>query len=127
MTKEAKEKPRFDVGIEQQLLGSCLRDNGLLDVIGADLEPETFYDPLHQRIYQTMVEAHDRHTLTPSTLFHLMADDEGLAEVEGQGYLEALRSVGSDGAPIRQYVAILKEFKLKRLALQDLEDATWML
>lgn len=123
----AKEKPLYDLTVEMQVLGAFLRDNGLLDVVGSDLEAETFYDPLHARIYQTMVESRDRHALTPATLFHLLGDGVDWQGEDGIETLAAMRTIGSDGAPIRQYVAILKEFKLKRLALQDLEDATYFL
>lgn len=122
-----KEKPAFDCSLEQVVIGSCLRDNVLIDIARSEISEDAFYDPLHQRIFGAMLERRSEGLLTPRTLYAFIHDDPGMDDVGGLSYLENMRVVGSELAPIRQYAAILREFALKRYALQDMEDAIWSL
>src|SRR5690348_18452968 len=86
MEQEAYRHVPYNVEIEQALLGSILVDNQALERVSNLLKPEHFYDPLHQRIFETMVVALERgsYALTPLTLHAAMKADPGLIEVGGQ-------------------------------------------
>src|SRR5579862_6663516 len=78
----------YDVEVEQALLGSILIDNRALEQVVGYLKPEEFYDPMHARVFQTMLVVWERGmTITPLTLHYAMKADAGLIEVGGHAYL----------------------------------------
>jgi RecA-family ATPase len=79
-----------DIEVEQAVLGAVLIDNRHLDGLGTTLRREDFYDPLHQRIYDLMLELWTaERAITPLTLKALMQNDPGLVEI-GLDYLVSL-------------------------------------
>ena len=70
---------------EQNLLGALLLDNGVMERIDDRLRADHFYDPLHGRIFATMLRLIDRGQLAnPVTLksFFSSADDGGSDNIE---------------------------------------------
>ncbi len=92
MEQEVYRHVPYDIDIEQALLGAMLVDNQAIERASAQLRPEHFYDPLHQRIYEIMVGQFERGgmVITPLTLHAAMKADPGLIEVGGHGYLAGL-------------------------------------
>lgn len=127
MAKKIPEHLLFDVEIEQILIGCVFRDNVALDVARSEIKPDTFYDPFHQRIFTTMVERRDHGLITPISLHAVMADDPAAPEITIglRAYFSECAAAASEGAPVRQYCAILREMSFRRLAIQDMEDAIW--
>jgi replicative DNA helicase len=60
MEQEAFRHVPYDIEVEQALLGAILVDNRALERVGALLKVEHFYDPLHQRLFETMSVAFER-------------------------------------------------------------------
>ena len=70
---------------EQNLLGALLLDNGVMERIDDRLRADHFYDPLHGRIFSTMLRLIDRGQLAnPVTLksFFSGTDDPGSDNIE---------------------------------------------
>jgi hypothetical protein len=47
-------QPPYNLDAEQALLGAILINNEAMDRVSGFLDPEHFYDPLHQRIYEVL-------------------------------------------------------------------------
>jgi len=84
--------------VEQALLGAILANNDALNRVSF-LEPHNFYDPLHQRIYETLRTLIERGQLAiPATLKTYMDADEGLQVVGGAQYLARLSAAATSAA-----------------------------
>ena len=60
---------------EQALLGAILVNNEAMDRVSAFLDPQHFYDPLHQQIYETAAKLiHVGKQATPITHAHVLRD-----------------------------------------------------
>lgn len=118
----------WDIALEQAVLGGMLVDNRKIDVASAILEPEDFYDPLHQRIFEMSCYLLTEGSVTPPILYAVMKTDVGLEEVGGSSYLLDMAIVGSSSAPIPEYCRIIKDLSSRRniIALAEglLADAT---
>lgn len=124
---EAQEQARkpYDIDVEQALLGSLLRDNSLIDVAAAEMDPEHFYDPLHARVFETIVQLRAEGKVNAATLASVMRQDPGVIETGGFAYFEALRGAAPAIPAIVEYAGILKELALRREIItigQDMVD-----
>lgn len=70
-----------DIDVQEAILGALLLDNKLIDVAASTLEPEHFYDELHQRIYAMIVHLQTEGVVTPHILHSVMKTDPGLVEL----------------------------------------------
>ena len=89
MEQEVYRHVPYDIEVEQALLGAILVDNRALERVSSTLKPDHFYDPLHQRLYEVMLQGLERGgmVMTPLTLHAAMKNDPGLVEVGGHAYL----------------------------------------
>jgi replicative DNA helicase len=124
MEQDAYRHVPYDIDIEQALLGSVLVDNQVLERVGALIKPDHFYDPLHARIFETMVQAFERGSfvLTPLTLHAAMKADPGLVEVGGVAYLAGLAGAAPALPNVRDYAGILHDLAVRRSLIRIGED-----
>lgn len=124
MEQEAYRHVPYDIEVEQALLGAILVDNRVLEGVSAQLKPEHFYDPLHQRLYETMAGAIERGgmVVTPLTLHATLKNDPGLQEVGGHGYLAGLAQAAPAIPNVRDLARILYELAMRRTLIQIGED-----
>ncbi len=88
--KAVRQPPR-NVEIEQALLGAVLRNNRAFEPIADLLESKHFYSPEHQRLYGHIKTLIDMGQIaSPTTLSHIVGNDDILAEVGGVAYLYEL-------------------------------------
>jgi replicative DNA helicase len=123
MEQEAYRHVPYDIEVEQAVLGAILVDNRVLEAASALLKPEQFYDPLHQRIFTTMISAVERGTMvTPLTLHATMKADPGLVEVGGHTYLAGLAQAAPAMPNMRDLARILADLALRRALIGIGED-----
>src|SRR6201992_3601621 len=124
MEQEAYRHVPYDIEVEQALLGAILVDNQALERVGALIKAEHFYDPLHQRIFETMSMAVERGSfvLTPLTLHAAMKADPGLIELGGTVYLAGLASAAPAMPNVRDYARILHDLAVRRSLIRIGED-----
>ena len=124
MEQEVYRHVPYDIEVEQALLGSILVDNRALEAVSALLRAEQFYDPLHQRLYETMLQSHERGgmVLTPLTLHAAMKADPGLVEVGGHAYLVGLAQAAPALPNVRDYARILHDLAVRRSLIRIGED-----
>jgi replicative DNA helicase len=124
MEQEVYRHVPYDIEVEQALLGSILVDNRALERVSGTLRPEHFYDPLHQRLYEIMLQGFERGgmVMTPLTLHAAMKNDPGLVEVGGHAYLAGLAEAAPALANVRDYAKILADLHVRRALIQIGED-----
>jgi replicative DNA helicase len=124
MEQEAYRHVPYDIDVEQALLGAVLQDNRALERVSGNLKTDDFYDPLHGRIYETLIGMIERGGVvaTPLTLHATMKADPGVIEVGGQAYFEALSAAAPAIPNVRDYAAILKDLAVRRSLIRIGED-----
>src|SRR5436189_6381664 len=80
-----------NVEAEAALLGALMIDNRLVEDVQLKLRPEHFFEPLHGRIYESILRLTDRNMIAnPVTLRPLFEADEGNKQVSGPASLRHL-------------------------------------
>jgi replicative DNA helicase len=124
MEQEVYRHVPYDIEIEQALLGSILVDNRALEAVSTLLKADQLYDPLHQRLFEAMLQSHERGgmVLTPLTLHAAMKADPGLVEVGGHAYLVGLAQAAPALPNVRDYARILHDLAVRRSLIRIGED-----
>lgn len=122
-----KELPHnFDA--EQYLLGALLNNNEYLNRIGDFVLAEHFYEPIHQKIYQTIINLSDKGIIAnPVTLKNHFAGDEALELHGGTNYLLRLSGLGAGITNVRDYGLLIYNLFISRslinIANETLEES----
>jgi replicative DNA helicase len=123
MLKQEYRHVPFDVEVEQALLGSILVDNRALEQVVGYIKAEEFYDPMHLRVFQTMLSVWERGMIiTPLTLHSAMKADAGLVEVGGHAYLASLAAAAPALPFVRDLARILHDLAIRRGLIRIGED-----
>lgn len=86
-----------EVDAEALLLGELMRENSWLDSLNPALTPHDFADPLHARVFELIIDLHNRGVAAhPVTLKPHLANEETryLARLTGEGLLGMLNPNG---------------------------------
>ena len=111
-----------EVEIEQSILGAILVDNNKLESLSALLKAEEFYDPLHQRTYETMLKVWEAgRGISAQSLTALMRADPGLATI-GFDYFDLLRAAAPSVTNVKELARIVHEAAVRRELLKIGED-----
>ncbi len=84
-----------NVEAEAAFLGAVLIDNRVLEDLPTTLAPAHFFEPVHARIFERIMQLLDRSAVvTPVTLKPYFESDEALKELGGVAYLARLTADG---------------------------------
>jgi replicative DNA helicase len=84
-----------NVEAEAAFLGAVLIDNRVIEELQTQLAPAHFFEPVHARIYERILQLLDRKAVvTPVTLKPYFEADEALKELGGASYLARLTADG---------------------------------
>jgi len=104
-----------NIEAEQQLLGAILTNNDVFDRIASIIQPQHFYEPVHQRIYETAAHRIQKNALaSPVTLKAFLEEDEGLKELGGPSYLARLAGAAISSFAARDYAQMIYDFAMRR-------------
>ena len=117
-----------NIEAEQALLGALLMNNQVYDVVNRLLEPQHFYDPLHQRIYEVIGQAlANGRVANPVTLKNGLPEKVDGLKIDGKevpvlSYLTrlCLEAVTVVNAP--DYAAAIFDAWVGRQAISALQD-----
>ena len=85
-----------NVEAEAALLGALMIDNRLVEDVQLRLKPHHFFEPLHGRIYESILKLTDRNMVAnPVTLRPSFEADESMKELGGPAYLATLTGSGA--------------------------------
>jgi replicative DNA helicase len=107
--------PQYNIEAEQLLLGSILNNNEVLNQVADFLRSEHFYEPIHQKVYQTSQNLLDKGmSASISSISSMLAKDSAFNEIGGREYLGNL--VASSIAVINniEHAKIIYDLFIKR-------------
>ena len=104
-----------NVEAEAALLGALMIDNRLVEDIQLKLKADHFFEPLHGRIYDSILKLTDSNRIAnPVTLKPLFEADEGMKEVGGPAYLAQLTGSGAAVIGARDFATQIYDLALLR-------------
>src|SRR6476660_1964389 len=104
-----------NVEAEAALLGALMIDNRLVEDVQLKLRPDHFFEPLHGRIYESILRMTDANRVAnPVTLKPLFDGDEAMKEVGGPAYLAQLTGSGAAIIGARDFAAQIYDLALLR-------------
>ncbi len=100
---------------EQALLGSILVNNDIIDEISNIINPTSFYDPAHTKIYEVIETLNNKGMIAnPITLKNFFEKDNMLNEVGGTEYLVKLTRFSGSTKQATDYAKVIHEMYLRR-------------
>jgi replicative DNA helicase len=109
-----------NVEAEQLVLGNLLTNNEAFSKVGDFLNSEHFFEPVHQQIYQNIVDFFSQGLIaTPVTLKANFEKDIELQNLGGSKYLFDLAAGATGIINIKEYAKLIFDLYLKR-KLRDL-------
>ena len=100
---------------EQALLGSILVNNDIIDEISSFINPQTFYDPSHIKIFEVIESLNNKGMIAnPITLKNFFEKENILEEVGGTEYLVKLTRFSGSVKQANDYAKIIQEMYLRR-------------
>ena len=104
-----------NVEAEAALLGALMIDNRLVEDVQLKLRPHHFFEPLHGRIYESILRMTDSNRVAnPVTLKPLFDGDEAVREVGGPAYLAQLTGSGAAVIGARDFAMQIYDLALLR-------------
>ena len=111
----SEKKQPSNLEAEQALLGSILVNNDIIDEIANIINPSTFYDPAHTKIYEVIETLNNKGMIAnPITLKNYFEKDNMLNEVGGTEYLVKLTRFSGSTKQAIDYAKIIHEMYLRR-------------
>lgn len=109
---------------EQQLLGAVMQDNAVFDLVSDLLAPEHFIDPLHGKIFEICGKRITKgHLASAVAMGAILADDDGLKQLGGAGYLIRMAGSALSSRMARDYAKMIVEQAVRRRLNQAAQTA----
>ena len=113
------QKQPSNIEAEQALLGSILVNNDIIDEVSTIINPTSFYDPAHTKIYEVIETLNNKGMIAnPITLKNYFEKDDMLVEVGGTEYLVKLTRFSGSVKQAVDYAKIIHEMYLRRELVQ---------
>jgi replicative DNA helicase len=118
-----KSQDCISVKTEQMLLGALLINSALIEKVNGFLKAEHFFEPLHQKFYNSIKIISDK-GLIPSvtTLKSMLYQDPLFIELNGEEYLIKLTTMAMVVINPYEYGKIIFDLAIKRNLIQIGED-----
>ena len=109
------QKQPSNIEAEQALLGSILVNDDIIDEISTIVNPTSFYDPAHTKIYEVIESLNNKGMIAnPITLKNYFEKDNMLQEVGGTEYLVKLTRFSGSTKQAIDYSKVIHEMYLRR-------------
>ncbi len=113
--KKNEDKQPSNLEAEQALIGSVLVNNDIIDEISNVINPLTFYDPSHVKIFEVIQNLNNKGMIAnPITLKNFFEKEKILDEVGGTEYLVKLTRFSGSVKQANDYAKIIHEMYLRR-------------
>ena len=108
-----------NIAAEQSVLGAMLIDNKTINTAAAALQPEDFYRPSHQIVYQAMLNLYNRHEpVELLSLINELKHMDKLNDVGGVSFITMLGNIVPTAAGAEYHVRMVAEEALRRRCLE---------
>ena len=122
--------PPQNIEAEQSLLGCLLIDQEAMVRVADQINPEDFYRPAHQKIFEGMIDLFERHDpIDILSLGNRLEEKTWLQQVGGRAYLVELSNMEPTSANITHSAEIVQKKATLRRLLQtasDIENSQFM-
>ena len=113
--KSNNKKQPSNLEAEQSLIGSIMVNNDIIDEVANIINPNSFYDPAHIKIYEVIEILNNKGMVAnPITLKNYFEKDDMLNEVGGTEYLVKLTRFSSSTKQAIDYAKVVHEMYLRR-------------
>lgn len=113
-----------NVEAEAALLGAMMCEPKLIDPVADKLDSAHFFEPLHGRIFSSIVSLHSQGSRpTPVTLRPYFERDENMAQVGGPAYLAQLTGSGAGIIGAMSFADQVRELAERRAMVAGLREA----
>ena len=113
-----KEAPA-NIEAEQSVLGLLMLNNDFYGQVNEILSPDDFYEPVHKRIYGSIVKLLERgQVATPIVLKNQYDTDPALVDIGGAKYLMQLAQLAVQIQDIKELAIIIYDLALKRKLIE---------
>ncbi|MFH0890562.1 MAG: replicative DNA helicase, partial [Candidatus Liptonbacteria bacterium] len=110
---------------EQSVLGGLLIDKNSIHKVADVLAPGDFYSPAHEKIYETILELHEKHQpVDVITLTNRLKEKQLLQNVGGAGYIADLTNKITTASHIDHFARIVKEKRVLRDLIRAAAEIT---
>jgi replicative DNA helicase len=100
---------------ERSVLGSMIRDNGVIGDVVQIVREENFYNDAHQKIFKGIVSLYDRgHPVDLVTLAEWLKEQNFIEDIGGYGYLAELWDAAPTAANAEYYSRIVRDKAIVR-------------
>src|SRR5258708_1499402 len=100
---------------ERSVLGSMLRENGVIGDVLQIIRQEYFYSDSHQKIFKGMVELYDKgHPVDLVMLAETLKEQQAIEDVGGYAYLGDLWDAAPTAANAEYYAKIVRDKAIVR-------------
>jgi len=107
--------PPQNTEAEQSVLGSILIDKNTIHKVADLLRPEDFYNPAHEKIFEAILELHEKsQPIDVLTLTNRLKERNLLQGVGGAGYVSELTNHVATSSHADHFAKIVKEKKILR-------------
>ena len=121
---QARREPPHSIEAEQAVLGSLLRDNGALDLVGDLVDAASFFDSGHATIYAAVVGLlAQRQPADMITVADALAQASAAKECGGLEYLLELEQSVTSPRNARRYAEIVADRYAERVLIAGMADA----
>jgi replicative DNA helicase len=104
-----------NIEAEQAVIGAILLDNNVFERIEALVEPQHFYEPLHQMIFEKCVGLRGQDRLaSPVIVGHALKGNPAFEEAGGTFYLQKLAAAAVAVVAAKDYATLVQELALRR-------------
>lgn len=121
--KAAATQAPQNVDAEASLLGAILIDGDAIVKVADQMQPEDFFDPRHQRIYEAIVALYEKRSpIDALTLADQLKNNGYLDLVGGPAYLTELTNFVPTAAHAEQYADIVAQKSVRRRMMAAAAD-----
>ncbi len=107
--------PPHSADAERSVLGSVLIDKDAALAVAEFLRPSHFYEPIHEKIFEVMLELYEERTpIDVVTVANKLKKNKLLEKVGGRAYLAKLTSTTPTSAHAEHYGLIVKNLSARR-------------
>jgi len=125
MPKSSLKLPPQNLEAEQSVLGSVLIDKNAILKVADLLTPSDFYNPSHEKIFETMLDLYEKHRpVDILSLTNQLREKNLLKDIGGSGYLAELTNHVTTSSHVDHYARIVKEKKVLRELIRASAEIT---
>lgn len=105
----------YNIEAEQYIIGAILNNNEAINKMADFLLADHFYEPLHQKIYQIIVNLYDKGIIAnPVTMKNHFEGDEALAQAGGVNYFLRVSSLAGGIINVKDYALMVYNLYISR-------------